>query len=655
MRLRKVPSGTRPPACSVTTVQMRPLDWKRRLPVGAEVVPGEGVHFRVWAPRRERVEVEVEGGPVAELEWEGGGYFSGRVPGVGAGATYRYRLDGGDSFPDPASRWQPLGPHGPSRVVDPDAFRWTDGGWKGVGREGQVFYEMHVGTFTREGTWEAAARECPALAELGVTVLEVMPVSEFPGRFGWGYDGVDLFAPTRLYGTPDDFRRFVNRAHGAGLAVILDVVYNHFGPDGCYLREFSGTYFSDRYPNEWGEALNFDGPGSAPVREFVVANAGYWVDEFHLDGLRLDATQQVFDASPVHVLEELVHHVRTASRGRSTLVVAENEPQHARLVRPRARGGFGMDALWNDDFHHSAVAAVTGRNPAYYGDYRGSPQELVSAAKWGYLYQGQRSRWQGKRRGSAAFDLPSAAFVNFLQNHDQVANSADGLRIHRLTSPGRYRAATALLLLAPQTPMLFQGQEFAASSPFLYFADHEPGLAERVREGRREFLSQFPGIATAEVRASLPDPSDPSTFERCVLDHSERERHAANFALHRDLLRLRREDPVFRAPRPHAVDGAVLGGEAFVLRYFAEDGDDRLLLVNLGPDLHLDPAPEPLLAPPEHRRWHVLWSSEDPLYGGAGSPEPDRAGEGWSIPGHAALAMAPGRLAHPAEVAEGAP
>lgn len=634
---------------------MRSLEWKRRLPVGAEVVPGEGVHFRVWAPHRERVEVEVEGGPVAELEWEGGGYFSGRVPGIGADAAYRYRLDGDGPFPDPASRWQPSGPHGPSRVVDPGAFRWTDEGWRGAGRGGQVLYEMHVGTFTREGTWEAATRELPALAELGVTVLEVMPVAEFPGRFGWGYDGVDLFAPTRLYGAPDDFRRFVDRAHAVGLAVILDVVYNHLGPDGNYLREFSATYFSDRYPNEWGDALNFDGPGSGPVREFVVANAGYWVDEFHLDGLRLDATQQVFDASPVHVLVEVAERVRAAARGRATLVVAENEPQHARLVRSRERGGFGMDALWNDDFHHSAVAAVTGRNPAYYGDYRGDPQELVSAVKRGYLYQGQRSRWQGKRRGSPAFDVPPAAFVNYLQNHDQIANSADGLRIHRLTSPGRYRAETALLLLAPQTPMLFQGQEFAASTPFLYFADHEPGLAARVREGRREFLSQFPGTATAEVRTALPDPSDPATFERCVLDHSERERHAGILALHRDLLRLRREDPVFRDPRPHAVDGAVLAGEAFVLRYFADDGDDRLLLVNLGRDLHLDPAPEPLLAPPEHRRWRVLWSSEDPIYGGAGTPEPDRGGEGWRIPGHAALALAPGRLAHPAETAEGEP
>lgn len=610
----------------------------RRLPVGAEVQPA-GVHFRVWAPRHQRVEVALEGAshPLAP---ENCGYFSGVVPTARAGTAYRYRLDGTEAYPDPVSRFQPDGPHGPSQVVDPGAFPWTDRDWRGVRLEGQVLYEMHIGTFTREGTWAAAARELPKLAATGITVLEVMPVAEFPGRFGWGYDGVDLFAPTRLYGNPDDFRRFVDHAHATGLAVILDVVYNHLGPDGCYLTKFSDDYFSDRYENDWGDPINFDGENSTPVRELFIANAGYWIDEFHIDGLRLDATQQIFDASAVNVMAEITRRVREAARGRATLVIAENEPQEVKLVRPLGQGGYGMDALWNDDFHHSATVALTGRSEAYYTDYLGSPQEFVSAVKWGYLYQGQRYSWQRQRRGTPGFGLPPAAFVNYFQNHDQVANSAFGLRMHQLTSPGRYRAMTGLMLLAPGTPMLFQGQEFAASTPFLYFADHKPELAAAVRKGRAEFMRQFPSVATPEMQHRLADPGDPETFERSKLDPAERERHAGMYALHCDLLKLRRDDPVFSSQRPDAVDGAVLGAEAFVLRYFGENGQDRLLVVNLGRDLHLEPAPEPLLAPPEGKRWVTLWSSEHPRYGGAGTP-PLETDEGWRIPGHCAVALIP--------------
>jgi maltooligosyltrehalose trehalohydrolase len=624
-----------------------PLDIRnsiiRRLPVGAEVQASGAVHFRVWAPRRKRVEVALEGSSrgAHALSAEGDGYFSGIVPAAEPGARYRYRLDGGDAFPDPASRFQPEGPHGPSQVVDPSSFRWSDRDWRGAALPGQVIYEMHIGTFTREGTWEAAIRELPHLAATGITVLELMPVAEFPGRFGWGYDGVDLFAPTRLYGGPDDLRRFVDRAHGLGLAVILDVVYNHLGPDGCYLTEFSDDYFTDRYQNEWGKPIDFDGERSAPVREFFVANAGYWVDEFHIDGLRLDATQQIFDASPVNVMGEITARVREAGRGRATLVIAENEPQDVSLVRPSGDGGCGMDALWNDDFHHAAMVALSGRSEAYYSDYRGTPQEFVSAAKWGYLYQGQRFRWQGKRRGTPAFATSPDAFVNYLQNHDQVANSALGLRAHRLASPGVHRAMTALMLLSPGTPMLFQGQEFAASSPFLFFADHEPALAAAVRRGRAEFVSQFPSIATPEVQALLSDPADRRTFERCKLDHGERERegHAQDLALHRELLRLRRGDPAFHVRRRGAVDGAVLGPDAFVLRYFAASGD-RLLVVNLGRDLALSPAPEPLLAPPDGCAWRTLWSSEHPDYGGCGTAALESE-DGWRIPAHCAVVLAP--------------
>jgi maltooligosyltrehalose trehalohydrolase len=469
-------------------------------------------------------------------------------------------------------------------------------------------------------------------------VLEVMPVAEFPGRFGWGYDGVDLFAPTRLYGEPDDFRGFVDRAHALGLAVILDVVYNHLGPDGNYLKHFSESYFTSRYDNEWGEPLNFDGADAGPVRELYVANAGYWIDEFHVDGLRLDATQQIFDASDDHVIGAVVRRVREAARGRQTIVVAENEPQETRLVRPRERGGFGVDGLWNDDLHHTARVAATGRRDAYYLDYTGSPQELVSAVKWGFLYQGQRYAWQQKRRGSPALDVAPSTFVTYLQNHDQIANSAHGERLHRLTSPGRYRALTALLLLSPGTPMLFQGQEFAASAPFLFFADHVPDLARAVTRGREKFLAQFPGLATAELQASLADPGDPATFERCRLDLAERARHAQAYDLCKDLLALRREDGVFGTRPARSVDGAVLGPEAFVLRFFGDDGNDRLLLVNLGCDLLLREAPEPLLAPPHGRGWRVRWSSEDVRYGGSGIG-PVEGDHGWRLPGEAAVAM----------------
>jgi maltooligosyltrehalose trehalohydrolase len=631
----------------VSTETRRPVT--RRLAVGAEALPEGGVHFRVWAPRRRRVEVVFEGQGRVALAPEPGGYFSGLVEEARPGARYRFRLDGEGPFPDPASRFQPEGPHGPSAVVDPAAFRWTDAGWRGVGRRGQVLYELHVGTFTRAGTWAAAAAELPRLADLGVTLLEVMPIADFSGRFGWGYDGVDLFAPTRLYGEPDDARRFVDRAHALGLGVILDVVYNHLGPDGNYLEQFSASYFTDRHRTDWGKAINFDGEDASPVRELFVENAGYWIAEYHMDGLRLDATQDIHDDSPDHVLAAIARRARQAAGDRQVFLVAENEPQDAILVRPPEAGGYGLDAMWNDDFHHSAYVALSGRSEAYYSDYRGTPQELLSAARHGFLYQGQRYAWQGKRRGTPALDLPHAAFVHFLQNHDQVANSARGERGHELAGTARYRALTALLLLGPATPLLFQGQEFCASSPFVYFADHGPELAPLVRQGRLDFLAQFPSLTAPEMQEEVPDPGAPESFALCQLDPEDRRRHAKILALHRDLLRLRREDPVFRRQGEDGLDGAVLGPDAFVLRFFAPapppgraagaDGD-RLLLVNLGADLHLESAPEPLLAPPLGCRWRLLWSSEAPRYGGSGATEPENA-DGWWIAGRSALVVVP--------------
>jgi len=421
-------------------------------------------------------------------------------------------------------------------------------------------------------------------------------------------------------------------------------VYNHLGPDGCVLRRYSSAYFTDLYSNEWGDALNFDGPESEAVREYFISNATYWIDEYHLDGLRLDATQSIHDASTEHVIAAIVRAVRSSSRGAKAILIAENEPQNVRMVRPLDAGGYGLDALWNDDFHHSAVVALTGRREAYYIDYRGTPQELISAAKYRYLFQGQRYAWQKQARGTRATGIAPAAFVNFIENHDQLANSGNGARLHTRASPGRLRAMTALLLLMPGTPMLFQGQEMAASAPFLFFADHNPDLARDVQKGRATFVAQFTSLASAEAQSRLPPPHELSTFERCKLDWSEREKHADVYRLHRDLLRLRRSEPAFSRQAPRGLDGAVLGLEAFVLRFFADkERDERLLVVNLGADLVSESIAEPLVAPPAGCTWQIQWSSEHPDYGGTGTPRVV-SDDGWRIPGCAGIVLKPEKI-----------
>jgi maltooligosyltrehalose trehalohydrolase len=597
----------------------------------------------VWAPVCRTVDfVPAAGAPTVPqpLSPEPAGYFSGIVEGVSSGTRYWLRLDGDRLRPDPASRCQPDGPHGPSEIVDHSAFAWTDRLWPGISPDGQVLYEMHVGTFTREGTWRAAAEQLKELASLGVTVVEMMPIADFPGRFGWGYDGVNLYAPTRLYGPPDDLRAFVDRAHATGIAVILDVVYNHFGPDGNYIADFSPDYFTDKYTNDWGQAINFEGP--AAVRDFFVENASYWIDEYHFDGLRLDATQDINDASREHVIAAIVRSAREAATGRRVYVVAENEAQDARLFRPPSRGGFGIDAVWNDDYHHSAVVALTGRREAYYQDYKGTPQELVSCMKYGYLYQGQWYPWQKKRRGGAALDLPHSAFVHYVENHDQVANSGFGRRLHQRSAPAIYRAITALTLLGPATPMLFQGQEFGSSAPFVYFVDHKAELQQPIREGRRAFLAQFQSLKDRAVDPYLRPPTDDASFHACKLDFSERDTHAESYAFHRDLLALRRQDPVLSISGRRYIDGAVLAANVFVLRYFGGEMGDRLLIVNLGCDLELFPAPEPLLAARDGRPWRFVWSSDAPEYGGPGAPALTPDAE-WHAPGQSAVLFASAR------------
>jgi len=612
----------------------------RRLPIGTEPhEDGAGVHVRVWAPTHEKVTFVLESPGHREivLAREPGGYHAAVIPDVGPGARYRFRLgDDPRLHADPASRFQPEGPFGPSEVVDPSRFAWTDAAWRGIEPERHVLYELHAGTFTPEGTWEAAAEWLPYLADVGVTTLELMPIAEFAGGHGWGYDGVNLFAPFHGYGRPDDLRRFVDRAHAAGIAVILDVVYNHFGPSGNSMFDWCPYYRSAR-STDWGEAIAFDGPHSAGVRELFLANAAYWIDELHMDGLRIDATQAIDDSSEDHVIAAIARRAREAGRGRRIFLAGENEPQHAELLRPP----FGLDALWNDDYHHTARVALTGLVDGYLHDYRGTPQELISAVKRGFLYQGQLYPWQKQGRGTPTRGLLRGRFVHYLENHDQVANLGLGERLPALADPATLRAITALTLLAPELPLLFQGQEAGSTRPWYFFVDHCEDLQASVRAGRARFVAQFDRLATAEAQAALPDPCAPATMRACVLDPAARSFDNPAVRLHRDLLRLRRDDPAFTDPRPDALDGAVLGDRALALRYEQPDPlRDRLLLVNLGPTFAQASVPEPLIAPPRGAVWRLRWSSEDPAYGGHGTPPPLDL-ERLYLPARSAILLAP--------------
>ena len=625
------------------------LHAQRRHPIGAEVIGKDETHFRLWAPKARQLDLVVERTAgskrtIHPLTAEADGYFSG-IANIGAGTRYWFRVNSSEKFyPDPASRFQPDGPHGPSCIVDPRQFPWTNAQWPGPAAaelKGQVIYEMHIGTFTKEGTWRAAAEQLPEMARIGITVVEMMPVADFPGKFGWGYDGVNLFAPSHLYGTPDDLRAFIDRAHSLGVAVILDVVYNHFGPDGNYLGIFSDDYLIREKQNEWGNAINFDGPNSGPVREFFITNGRYWVEEFHLDGFRFDATHAIRDRSGEYIIGAVGRVAREAAGARSIILVVENDLQEAKMVRPCSEGGDDLDGMWNDDFHHSAVVALTGRNEAYFADYRGTPQEFISAVKYGFLYQGQARSWRKALRGTPTFGISAEVFVCFLENHDQIANTGPGQRLRFQTSPRRYRAMIALLLLGPWTPLLFQGQEFGASSPFLFFADiGDASVRDAIRKGRAEWLAPFLSLTEDQTWRTLPAPDDPEVFASCKLNFSERKNNRELYDLYIDLLKLRREDSRLRQQSAGGIDGAVLGPASFVLRYFSANNDDRLLLVNFGESHVLHPASEPLLAPPEGCRWETLWTSESPRYGATGSgavTTPQR----WALPTESAVVLKP--------------
>lgn len=606
----------------------------KKMPLGAEIVK-EGVHFRVWAPKCKKVEVFLDNGSLYPLMPEKEGFFSGIVKEAKGGTLYQFKLDDGNLFPDPASRCQPLGPHGPSKVMDPNKFRWSDSDWEGIVEKDKVIlYELHIGTFTPEGTWLAAIEKLHHLKELGINVIEMMPVAEWPGRFNWGYDGVNLFAPTNNYGHPDDLKSFIDEAHKLEIGVILDVVYNHFGPDGNYLSQFSDFYFKKDH-TEWGQAINFDEEGSGPVREFFIQNAGYWIEEFHFDGLRLDACHSIYDKSTPHILLQVTQAVREKGRKRKTYVIAENEKEEAHLVFPEKEGGYGMDAVWNEDFHHTSFVRLRGRSEAYFSDYRGKAQEFVSTLKHNFLFQGQWYNWQQHERGSPSLNVEAHHFVNFLENHDQVANTGNAARLMFLSHPRIYRAMTALFLLAPQIPLFFQGQEFGSSSHFYYFCDHNADLGEKINAGRLGFMSQFGSMNHPEVKSTIPLPNEESTFLKSKLNWNEKKAHAFIFQFHKELIEMRKKDSVFGNMKEVKLEGAVLNEDAFLLRYFSRQGE-RLLIINLGQDSLWDPAPEPLLAPPKGHKWKLTWTSEDPRYGGFGyRPIPEKGN--WTLTSYTAL------------------
>ena len=563
------------------------------------------------------------------LKRERGGYFSVFVPELPTGSLYSYCL--GDSekcLPDPASRFQPHGAEGPSSIVD-SYFEWTDQSWPGASLEGQILYEMHIGTFTKEGTFKAAISQLSYLANLGITTIEMMPICEFPGHFGWGYDGVNLFAPFHGYGTPDDLKIFINECHKLKIGIILDVVYNHFGPEGNTITQFTQKYLNPAEETEWGDAINFDHPS---CREFFLTNARYWIEEFHFDGLRVDATPWFYCKTKEHILAALTKAARAAS-SKNIIVIGEDETQDATLLKKYEEDGYQFDGVWNDDFHHSACVRLKGKREAYYTDYLGAPQEFISALKYGYLYQGQHYTWQKRGRGSPTLNQPASSFIIFIENHDQVANSGNGKRLYQVSDPGNYKAISSLLLLGPNTPLIFQGQEFGSSVPFLYFADHKEDLNLMIKKGRTQFLSQFSRLRTKNIISDqFPDPSDPMTFSACKLDFTDRVKNHELYHLYSDLIALRKEDPVFKNIK---VDGAVLGTDAFLIRFFGKEYGDRLLLINFGIDLDLRPGPEPLLFAGENVDWEILLSTESVEYGGEGTPS--LITPTWRLPAHSAV------------------
>ena len=558
-----------------------------RMPFGAELLPDGRVRFRLWAPTQQAVRVSVEGASL-QMQASEGGWHELVTEQAGAGARYQFELEDGLRVPDPASRHQPLDVHGPSEVVDPESYAWSDGAWRGRPWAEAVVYELHVGSFTAEGTFRAAIDALDHLVALGVTAIEMMPIADFTGGRNWGYDGVLPFAPDSSYGRPEDLKALVDAAHAKGLMVLLDVVYNHFGPDGNYLHAYAQPFFTDRHQTPWGAAINYDGQDSRPVRDFMIENALYWLEEYHFDGLRLDAVHAIVDDSPTHLLEELAGRVRLELQGRHVHLVLENEENEARRLARDASGEVEtFTAQWNDDVHHVLHTAATGENDGYYADYQGDTEKLAKALAEGFAFQGEAMAYRGEPRGEPSGHLPPQAFVAFIQNHDQIGNRAFGDRLTESAPPEAVRAVAAVYLLLPQIPMLFMGEEWAAAQPFPFFCDFGPELAETVREGRRSEFARFPAFQSEAARARIPDPTAEATFLSAKLRWEDRlrEPHKSRLAWYRDILGLRHREIVPRLQHCNA-GGAyeVLGAGAVRIEWRLANGERLRLLANLTAD-----------------------------------------------------------------------
>lgn len=542
---------------------------KWSLDIGATPTTGDAVKFRVWAPYAKSVALKLvdQDRIMVPMQRDEQGYFETVVTGVAPRARYRYVLDGGKERPDPASRFQPDGVHGPSVVVDPTSFRWTDIGWKGMALDEFIIYELHVGTFTKEGTFEAIIPHLPYLRDtVGITAIELMPVAEFPGRRNWGYDGVHPFAPQSSYGGPQGMKRLVDACHAAGLAVILDVVYNHLGPEGNYLGDY-GPYFTDRYRTPWGSAINYDGPDSDEVRQYVVDNALYWVTEYHIDGLRLDAIHGIFDFSAQHVLKDVASAVHNQAQrlGRQVNVIAESDLNDTRVIDPPSVGGYGLDGQWNDDFHHALRVVVAGEQKGYYGDFHGLT-DLAAAVRNGFVYSARYSAYRRRRHGNSSRHCRPSQFVVFSQNHDQIGNRAVGDRLSTQLPWDALKVIRALVLLSPNIPLLFMGEEYGETAPFQYFIEHgDPDLIEAVRQGRRREFAHF-GWNPEDI----PDPQDSATFERSRLNRERLDdRQTALLRWSQALIRLRKKEPSLGAG-----DGTIRSHRVWVF------DDEQVLVVH---------------------------------------------------------------------------
>ena len=573
---------------------------RHELPFGAELV-GDRVRFRLWAPRASAVSLLLEGADRGELamQAEPGGWFSLTTDRAGAGTRYRYVVDG-MAVPDPASRFQPDGVHGASEVIDPNAYRWQDTGWPGRAWEEFVIYELHLGTFSPSGDFAGAVGRLDYLRQLGITAVELMPIGEFAGCRNWGYDGVQFYAPASCYGRPEDLKALVDACHARGLAVLLDVVYNHFGPEGNYLPAIAPDFFTERHHTPWGAAIDYDGPSSRPVRDFVIQNALYWLEEFRFDGLRLDAVHAIADDSTPDILVELAETVRSRITDREVHLTLENDRNEARRLgwhrdRDLARG---YSAQWNDDLHHALHVLLTGEASGYYADYADCPAlHLGRALATGFAFQGEPSLYRGGTfRGEPSYDLPPTAFVSFLQNHDQIGNTPFGTRIEARAPEPLLHAAVAIVLLSPQIPMLFMGEEWASKRPFQFFCDFGPPLAEAVRQGRRLEFAQFAEFSDAAARETIPDPTEEATFAASRLDWSEPSApaHARWLDRYRHLLDLRWRliVPRLRGMTPGG-SYELLGPKAVRVEWSLGDGSALRLLANFGE------APAPLVEPIE--------------------------------------------------------